>query len=81
MQKRLGREDRIFCRIVGGEPNASDLADQMNEDAFRRPCALDWDPTESFARIDGHWKITRLLHTYQWEITAQVFAAENRVKR
>jgi len=20
----------------------------------------------SFARIDGHWKITRLLHTYQW---------------
>src|SRR3974390_1654270 len=23
--KRLGREDRIFCLIVGGEPNATDL--------------------------------------------------------
>jgi hypothetical protein len=51
----------------------------------------------SFARIDGQWKITRLLHTYQWvsgngglfdfsdpelvKIMGQVFAAENRVKR
>ena len=29
--KRLGREDRIFCLIIGGEPNASDnpaIADQ-----------------------------------------------------
>jgi len=49
----------------------------------------------SFARIDGRWKITRLLHTYQWvsgngglfdfsdpelqEVMAKVFAKENRV--
>src|SRR5450432_5908 len=24
--KRLGREDRVFCLVVDGEPNASDLA-------------------------------------------------------
>ena len=51
----------------------------------------------SFGFIGGEWKITRLLHTYQWidgngalfdfsdpeliKIMAQVFAAENRVKR
>jgi len=51
----------------------------------------------TFGCIDGEWKITRLLHTYQWvsgngalfdfndpeliKIMAQVFAAENRVKR
>ena len=23
--KRLGREDRVFCLIIGGEPNASDI--------------------------------------------------------
>jgi len=49
----------------------------------------------SFARFDGRWKITRLLHTYQWvsgngglfdfsdpelqEVMARVFAKENRV--
>lgn len=49
----------------------------------------------SFARIDGRWKITRLMHTYQWvsgngglfdfsdpelqEVMAKVFAPENRV--
>jgi hypothetical protein len=49
----------------------------------------------SFARIDGRWKITRLLHTYQWvsgngglfdfsdpelqEVMAKVFAKDNRV--
>ncbi len=48
-----------------------------------------------FTRIDGEWKITRLLHTYQWiagngglfdfsdpeliEVMGQVFAKENRV--
>ena len=51
----------------------------------------------TFVCIDGEWKITRLLHTYQWvsgngalfdfndpeliKIMALVFAAENRVKR
>lgn len=32
--KRLGREERIFCLIVGGEPNASDLPGQENEECF-----------------------------------------------
>jgi tetratricopeptide (TPR) repeat protein len=36
--KRLGREDRIFCLIVGGEPNASDLPDREEEECF--PTAL-----------------------------------------
>ncbi len=51
----------------------------------------------SFQRFDGEWKITRLVHTYQWisgngglfdfsdpqliEIMAKVFAKENRVRR
>jgi hypothetical protein len=51
----------------------------------------------TFGRIAGDWKITRLLHTYQWiegngalfdfndpelvAIMAQVFAPENRVSR
>jgi len=51
----------------------------------------------SFARIDGQWKITRLLHTYQWisgngglfdfsdpnlvKIMGEVFAEKNRVRR
>jgi len=51
----------------------------------------------SFARINGEWKITRLAHFYQWisgnggmfdfsdpelvKIMGQVFAEENRVKR
>jgi len=32
--KRLGREDRIFCFIVGGEPNASDTPSQAEEECF-----------------------------------------------
>jgi tetratricopeptide (TPR) repeat protein len=32
--KRLGREDRIFCLIVGGEPNASDLSGREHEECF-----------------------------------------------
>lgn len=51
----------------------------------------------SFARIGGDWKITRLLHTYQWisgngglfdfsdpeliDVMGRVFAKENRVAR
>lgn len=70
-----------------------------------------WKPTDSgaceyvqngwyentFERIGGEWKITRLLHTYQWvsgngalfdfsdpeliKVMGQVFAQENRVNR
>jgi tetratricopeptide (TPR) repeat protein len=36
--KRLGREDRIFCLIIGGEPNATDLPGREAEECF--PTAL-----------------------------------------
>ena len=32
--KRLGREDRIFCLVVGGEPNATDLPGREDEECF-----------------------------------------------
>jgi len=32
--KRLGREDRIFCLIVDGEPNASDTPGQADQECF-----------------------------------------------
>jgi len=32
--KRLGREDRIYCLIVDGEPNASDNPAQADEECF-----------------------------------------------
>lgn len=32
--KRLGREDRIFCLIVAGEPNASDIPGRADEECF-----------------------------------------------
>jgi tetratricopeptide (TPR) repeat protein len=32
--KRLGREDRIFCLIVGGEPNATDMPGRQEEECF-----------------------------------------------
>ena len=32
--KRLGREDRIFCLIVGGEPNATDIPGREAEECF-----------------------------------------------
>jgi tetratricopeptide (TPR) repeat protein len=32
--KRLGREDRIFCLIVAGEPNATDMTGREEEECF-----------------------------------------------
>jgi tetratricopeptide (TPR) repeat protein len=32
--KRLGRADRVFCLIVDGEPNASDLPGRADEESF-----------------------------------------------
>ncbi|MEO7050616.1 MAG: toll/interleukin-1 receptor domain-containing protein, partial [Rhodanobacter sp.] len=32
--KRLGREERVFCLIVDGEPNASDLPGRETEECF-----------------------------------------------
>jgi len=34
--KRLGREDRIFCLIVAGEPNAADQPGAVEEECFPR---------------------------------------------
>jgi tetratricopeptide (TPR) repeat protein len=52
--KRLGREDRIFCLIVGGEPNATDLPGREEEECF--PPALRFrlaaDGTLSDARTE-----------------------------
>jgi hypothetical protein len=39
--KRLGREHRIFCRIIDGEPNASDGPSQAEKECF--PPALRTD--------------------------------------
>ena len=44
--RRLGRGDRIFCVIVAGEPNASDVAGRQSEECF--PPAL-----RSLAAADG----------------------------
>jgi hypothetical protein len=41
--KRLGREDRIFCLIVGGEPNATDLPNGPRRSAFLPRCAFGWE--------------------------------------
>ena len=38
--KRLGREDRIFCLIVGGEPNATDMPGREEKNAFLRRCVF-----------------------------------------
>jgi tetratricopeptide (TPR) repeat protein len=32
--KRLGREDSIFCLIIGGEPNATDMPGREQEECF-----------------------------------------------
>jgi tetratricopeptide (TPR) repeat protein len=32
--KRLGRENRIFCVVVGGEPNATDMPGREDEECF-----------------------------------------------
>jgi tetratricopeptide (TPR) repeat protein len=32
--KRLGRENRIFCIIVAGEPNATDVPDRADQECF-----------------------------------------------
>ena len=91
--------------------NFSATIDGDRATAIAYMVARHWKPTDggsaeytqngwyenSFARIDGHWKITRLLHTYQWvsgngglfdfsdselvKIMGLVFAPENRVKR
>ena len=42
--KRLGGEDRIFCLIVGGEPNATDLPGRAEEECFPRRCASGSEP-------------------------------------
>src|SRR5271167_3149805 len=50
--KRLGREDRIFCLIVDGEPNASDIPGREDEECF--PPALRF-----VLRVEGTLSDTR----------------------
>ena len=45
--KRLGREDRIFCLIIDGEPNATDISGREAEECF--PPALRFR-----IGLDGH---------------------------
>lgn len=47
--KRLGREDRIFCLIVAGEPNATDLPGREADECF--PAALRY-------RLDSHGQLS-----------------------
>ena len=90
-----------FCATLDGD----------RADAVIYMVARHWKPTDGgsaeytqngwyenrFARIGGQWKITRLLHTFQWvsgngalfdftdselvKVMGQVFAPENRVRR
>jgi len=48
--KRLGRSNRIFSLIVGGEPHASDHPDQGPRSVSPRRCALNWTPTVACPR-------------------------------
>jgi tetratricopeptide (TPR) repeat protein len=50
--KRLGREDRIFCLIVDGEPNATDLPDRQADECF--PPALRFRMGANGALSDVH---------------------------
>jgi hypothetical protein len=91
--------------------NFSVRIDGDDADATIYMVARHWKPVESgdpeyiqngwyensFTRIDGEWKITRLLHTYQWisgngglfdftdpeliKVMGQVFDPKNRVKK
>jgi hypothetical protein len=96
--RRLHQYSNFSVRVDG------DRADAVIYMVARHWKAVDSGATEytqngwyenSFAWIDGRWKITRLLHTYQWvsgngglfdfsdpelqEVMARVFAKENRV--
>lgn len=42
--KRLGREDRIFCLIVAGEPNATDMPGREEEECFPPALRFHLDP-------------------------------------
>ena len=42
--KRMGRGDRIFCLIVGGEPNASDMPGREAEECFCPALRFRLDP-------------------------------------
>jgi len=50
--KRLGREDRIFCLIVGGEPHATDMPGREEEECFPPALRYRLGP-------DGHLSSTR----------------------
>ncbi len=41
--KRIGHADRIFCLIVDGEPNTSDIAGREAEECFAPALRFEWD--------------------------------------
>jgi len=43
--KRMGRSDRIFCLIVGGEPNATNLPGRGDEECFAHALRYQWGDT------------------------------------
>ena len=43
--KRLGRESRIFCLLVDGEPGSSQVPGWARWSASRRRCSTPWAPT------------------------------------
>jgi len=45
--KRLGREDRIFCLIVSGEPGGSAQPGAADEECFPSALTYAWAPTAS----------------------------------
>ena len=47
--KRLGREDRIFCLIVGGEPNATDMPGREDEECFPQALRFHLGPDGNLA--------------------------------
>ena len=49
--KRLGREDRIFCLIVDGEPNASDIPAQVDEECFAPALRFKLGPDQELSTV------------------------------
>ncbi|WP_130617630.1 toll/interleukin-1 receptor domain-containing protein [Dyella amyloliquefaciens] len=47
--KRLGHSDRIFCLIVGGEPNTSEVAGREAEECFARALRFEWDGSDGLS--------------------------------
>jgi hypothetical protein len=81
--KRLGRENRIFCLVVGGEPNATDMAGREDEECF--PPALispwlRWATQRSTHRTDRRRRASRQGWQEQRETQVDLGAAWGRIR-